>query len=144
MTGQVMPVAGARFLRSYVRFVALAAASAVVIIALGYLPTVRLAGRDAVWALAAGCGASWLASCVGAIPVARAQAQRSTQPGMAIMASTTLRFLTALLVVAVLILSGWQHPKVLAVWVGISYLLMLAVDTVFAVKIMKHVKVDDS
>ena len=85
MTGQVMPVAGAGFLRSYVRFVALAAVSAVVIIALGYLPTVRLAGRDAVWAMVAGCGASWLASCVGAIPVARAQARRSTQPGLAIM-----------------------------------------------------------
>ena len=83
MTGQVMPVAGAGFLRSYVRFVALATASAVVIIALGYLPTVRLAGRDAVVAMVAGCGASWLASCVGAIPVARAQVQRSTQPGLA-------------------------------------------------------------
>ncbi len=139
-----MPVAGAGFLRSYVRFVALAAASAVAIIALGYVPTVRLAGRDAVGAMVAGCGASWLASCVGAIPVAWAQAQRSTQPGLAIMASTTLRFVTVLLAVAVLILSGWQHPKVLALWVGISYLLMLAVDTVFAVNIMKRVKVDDS
>ena len=139
-----MPVAGAGFLRSYVRFVALAAASAVVIIALGYLPTVRFAGRDAVWAMVAGCGASWLASCVGAIPVAWAQAQRSTQPGLAIMASTTLRFLTVLLAVVVLILSGWPDPKVLAFWVGISYLLMLAVDTVFAVNVMKRVKVEDS
>lgn len=139
-----MPVAGAGFLRSYVRFVALAAVSAVVIIALGYLPTVRLAGRDAVSAMLAGCGASWLASCVGAIPVARAQAQRSTQTGLAIMASTTLRFLTVLFAVVVLILSGWQNPKVLALWVGISYLLMLAVDTVFAVNIMKRVKVEDS
>lgn len=139
-----MPVAGAGFLRSYVRFVALAAVSAVVIIALGYLPTVRLAGDDAVWAMVAGCGASWLASCVGAIPVARAQARRSTQPGLAIMASTTLRFLTVLLAAVVLILSGWQNPKVLALWVGISYLLMLAVDTVFAVNIMKRVKVEDS
>ena len=57
---------------------------------------------------------------------------------------SVFRTISALLAAVVLILSGWQNPKVLALWVGISYLLMLAVDTVFAINTMKRVKVEDS
>ena len=135
-----MPMVRGRFVRWYATFVAIALVSAGAIVCVGYVPTVHLAGGEAVWSMLLGCGVSWVASCAGAIPVARALSARSTQPGTAILASTMLRFLTVLLVVAVLTLGGWKNRNVLVFWVGVSYLLMLVVDTVFALQVMKRVR----
>jgi predicted LPLAT superfamily acyltransferase len=102
----------------------------------GYLPTVRFGGRDAVAAMAAGCGVSLLASFVGAVPVVRALAGDRTQLPMAVLASTAVRFLAVLALVVPLALSGWVERTVFVVWTGISYLVLLMADTWLAVRSM--------
>ena len=129
--------------RRYVKFVAVAALSAGVIVCLGYFPTVRLAGEAAAWSMFWGCGVSWVASCVGAIPTARALSGGSSQPALAILTSTGLRFVTVLLLVAPLVLSGWINRNVFAIWVAISYMLMLVVDTTFAIHTMRSLAEND-
>ncbi|MHC4697843.1 MAG: hypothetical protein ACYTFA_14015 [Planctomycetota bacterium] len=126
------------FAGAYASFVGVALVTAAGIAGLGYFPAVRLWEGDVVPALLAGCGISWVASSIGAIPVALALAARSRGTAMAILAATVIRFLTALLLVAPLALSGWFDRTVLVVCVGVSYVLMLLVDTLYSIRMMRR------
>ena len=133
-----------RLLRSYAALVGVASASAAGVACLGYWPTVRFAGEDTVGSMLVGCGVSWLASCIGAIPLARALSERSALTVSAILASTAIRFVTVLLLVAPLALSGWVDRVVLVLWVAVSYMVLLMVDTAFAVHGIKRLIENDS
>ncbi len=139
-----MSSAGGSFWASYATFVATALLTATVVAALGYVPTVRLAGSDAAWPLVVGCGISWLASCAGAVPLALAATGKPSQAASSILVSTGVRFLTVILVVAPVVLSGWLERTVLVLWVGISYLLMLLVDSAFAIRVMNRAVESDA
>ncbi len=139
-----MSSANGRFLWFYAKFAGAALLSAGILAGVGYFPTVRVAGREAVWAMIVGCAVSWLASCLGAVPVALAMSARSRQTGQAILASTALRFLVVLLLVVPLALSGWFERTVLVLWVSISYLVLLVVDTAFAIRCMRRLMESDS
>lgn len=130
--------AGGRFLRSYVGFVALAFFTAGGIAAIGYVPTVRLTDGSGAWSLLAGCGVSWVASCVGAIPLALTVSAKSSQATQAVLMSTAVRFLVVLVLVASLTFSGWLDRNVFVLWTSISYLLMLLVDTAFAIRVLNR------
>ena len=106
---------------------------------LGYFPTARVAGTEAVRSMLAGCGVSLVASLMGAIPLAWVWTGRVSHSASAILASVALRFLTMLLLVAPLVLSGWVDRIVFVVWAGISYLVMLIVDTLMAIRAIKKV-----
>lgn len=137
------PVKG-RFLRSYATFVGAAAVSAGAVIAVGYFPTVRLAGDDAVGSMLAGCAASWIAGCVGAVPLARTIPFRSPKSGIAVLASTVIRFVVVLLLVVPFVLSGWFDRVVFVLWTAISYMVMLLVDTALAVHWIKRMSENGS
>lgn len=128
-----------RFWTSYAMFVATAFLTAGVVAGLGYIPTVRIAGEEAVLSMIVGCGITWVSSCIGAAPLAMAASGDSSQAASSILLSTGLRFLVVLLLVAPLALSGWLDRNVMVFWVGISYLLMLLVDSAFAIRIIKRV-----
>ncbi len=124
-----------RFLRWYAAAIGVALAVVTLIGAIGYWPTLRLGGRGAVPAMAVGCAISWIASCVGAVPLAWATARRSAQQANAILVSTGVRFLTVLALVVPAVFSGWLDRTPLVIWVAISYLLLLVVDTMFAIRL---------
>ena len=128
-----------RFARNYVKLVAAALLVTAIIAGTGYYPTMKLAGDDHISAMIAGCTMSWIASCAGAVPLARALSGPSSETATAILASTTIRFFVVLALVAPLTLSGWFDRVVFIVWVAISYLLLLAVDTCYVVRLMKRV-----
>jgi len=125
-------------IRSYLTLVVVAVASAMVLMGLGYVPTSRVAGRDGVAAMVVGCVISWIAGCVGAIPVARAIGGRSRSAVNAILTATSIRFGAALVLVVPAALSGLVERKGLVLWVGISYVSMLGVDTLLAVRMLNH------
>ena len=104
----------------------------------GYFPMKRIEGIPGVMAMIAGCGISWMASCAGAIPVALA-ASRNSMSGSAtaILASTAVRFVTALALVAPLALSGLVERTPMVMWVGISYLVLLLVDTLVSIRVLR-------
>ncbi len=133
----------AGFLAAYMRFVALATVAGTVVAGLGYVPTVKMAGDAAIWSMMAGCGVSWAASCVGAIPLALVSS-RGTDSATAVLASTGVRFLVVLLLVVPLVFSGWLTKNVFVFWVGVSYLLMLFVDTTFALRLVKPTNENES
>ena len=110
----------------------------VVVLGVG-LPIAARVGRDAEPGTALlGCGISWVAGCVGAIPVSSALAMDATKTGLAILASTVLRFLTVLLIVIPIALLSDSSRVALVSWVGGGYLAMLTVDTVLAIYLMKR------
>ncbi len=122
----------------YAAFVGIGLATALAVAALGYFPTMRLTSGGGAAALAVGCGVSWIASCVGAVPTATALSSRPTQAATAVLASTVVRFITAIVLVVPLVLSGWFDRKVLVLFVAVSYLMMLLVDTLLAVRIIRR------
>jgi hypothetical protein len=109
----------------YLRFVAWALAAVVLVAALGFVPTRRLGGPGALASMMAGCAVGWAASALGGIPVALGRGRA---------ASMGLRFGVVLALGAAAAFSGWFSLKPLLIWIAISYLALLAVDTWYAVK----------
>jgi hypothetical protein len=114
---------------------ALAMIVAVMTAAIGYYPTTRIGGRGAVVGMLAGCAISLIGSFVGSIPIVLALHGPARRMPQAVLTSTALRFLVVLLLALSAALSGWFDRAPLLVWVAISYVLLLAVDTVFAVRL---------
>jgi hypothetical protein len=115
----------------YLRFLAWTAGVAIIALALGFLPTRRLAGDGGPPAMLAGCAIGVLASWLGAVPVALAGAggKKGAPP---ILAAMALRFVVVLALALPAALSGRLARGPLLVWVAISYIVLLAVDTRYA------------
>jgi hypothetical protein len=120
--------------RSCLRFFGIGFLVASVVTGIGYLPTIRWAGASGLGAMLLGCGVSFVAGCVGAIPIARALGGDRSQMASAVLVSTGARFLSVLVLVVPVTFSGWVDRTVFVVWVGISYLLMLLVDSWIALR----------
>ena len=119
----------------YLRFSGWALAAATGAALLGYLPTLRLGGEGALPAMIAGCAVGFLASLAGGVPVALAR--RSPQPAVrsqALMASMAVRFGVVLALGLAAALSGLFERGPLLVWIAVSYMALLVVDTWYAVK----------
>lgn len=118
----------------YLRFLAWVAGAAVLIALVGALPTRRLGGEEAIPAMIAGCLIGALASAAGGIPVALGR--KVTDPAgrlNAMLLSMGLRLALVVALGALALASGFER-KPLLLWVGISYLALLAVDVRYAVK----------
>lgn len=118
----------------YLRFL-LSAFGATLLVALaGALPTRRLAGENGILALAVGCAVTLAAAAVGAIPLVRAV--RKTEPQalvLAVMVAVGLRLGFVLAAALVLLAGDWFPSRPLLIWIAISYLAVLVVETRFAV-----------
>ncbi len=121
---------------TYLKLVALSVVAALVLFALGYYPTVRLAGEGAIPSMAVGIAISLLASCVGSVPVALGTTTDASKSPQSILMATMLRFLVALALAAPALLSGFFIKGVLGIWIGFAYLVMLAIDTVYSVHLV--------
>lgn len=116
----------------YLRFVATALGATLLLALLGYWPTVELAGRGALGALAAGCGVSFLASAVGGLPLFFRR--QGAMPISTAFASMGLRLLVVVALGLAAALSARFPPRPLLLWLAIAYVALLAVDTVYATK----------
>ncbi len=127
----------------FARFLILAGAVVVFVAGVGYVPTKRLAGSDGTLAMAVGCGISLIASAMGAVPVVLARRQMGTDSQAAgrrvtaVMMSMAVRFLVVLMLGVAAALSGLFVTAPLLVWLAISYLALLAADTMFALRVLK-------
>lgn len=100
----------------------------------GFLPTRKLAGAAGLTAMAAGCGVSLLASWLGALPIVMASRNDPKALGSAVMGAMAIRFFVVLLGTLVLALGTEVARAPFLVWVGISYGVLLVVDTRFVVR----------
>ena len=120
--------------RTLLRFVVLSAAVAAGCAAIGWLPTVLLAGEGAAAGLLAGCAISWLASVSGAVLFVRLMAA-NVPGGLAELAKLGLRFAAVVLfgvLGAVLARRGYWPLRPMLVWIALSYLPLLGLDIGFA------------
>lgn len=124
------------FAHTYVRLTLAAVLSAAAVAALGYYPTLRLAGPQASGAMLAGIAISLVAVCVGALPIGLAAQGDPTKRPQAILMATAVRFVVVLALTVSVVFSGWFDRAVFGLWVAISYLALLFVDTILAVRIM--------
>ena len=124
------------FAHTYTRLILAGIGTAVAVALLGYFPTVRIAGADAIGAMVAGIAVSLVAGCAGAVPIALAAQGDPAKTPQAILTATAIRFLLALALTVSVVFSGWFDRVVLGMWVGLSYLAMLMVDTMYAVHVV--------
>lgn len=126
--------------RTLPRFVVLSAAVAAVCAAIGWLPTVRLAGPDAAAGLLAGCAISWLACVSGAVLFERLVAAK-VPGGLAELAKLGVRFAAVVLfgaLGAVGARRGFWPLRPMLVWIALSYLPLLGLDIGFALGQFRH------
>ena len=120
---------------AYLRFVAWLLGVAALAAAVGYLPTRRLGGPDAVPAMIAGCAVGVLSSLVGGLPVLLARSDPTPAERLnRMLFGLALRFGVAIALGMAAALSGGFARYPLLLWVAISYLVLRPVDTRFALK----------
>ena len=115
-------------LGQYLRFLFWTVVVTVVIAGLGYFPTRRLAGEDSIGAMLAGCGISLFGVAVGAVPAVLTRGASGVAVVNAVLGAGVLRFFMVLMVSVSVALSGWFDREPLLVWVGLSYLALVAVS----------------
>ncbi len=109
-------------------------------LAVGFLPTRSLAGREGILAMAVGGGLSVLATILGSLPVVWA-AIRSPQHLPALGLGASLFRVVALAVLAVPITILAELPvRPLLIWVGISYLVGLFAEVIVLVLLIKRLE----
>jgi hypothetical protein len=132
-----MSAARAGAARGYLRFLAWTVAVTAAVALLGVVPTRRLAGGDAIPALLAGCAIGILASALGALPVALARRDRPPAArAQTVLAAMALRLGAALVLALAAALSGWFARRPLLLWVAVSYLAQLVIDTRYALGVL--------
>ncbi len=120
---------------AYLRFVAWVLGVAALAAAVGYLPTRRLGGPDAVPSMLAGCAVGVLASLVGGLPVLWGRHDPTPAERLnRMLFGLGLRFGVAVALGLAAAFSGWFERDPLLLWVAISYMALLVVDTRFALK----------
>jgi hypothetical protein len=118
--------------RRYARLLALLAGTALLLAALGYLPTARLAGPAGPAAMAAGIAASLVAVALGALPLLAPW--QGGQGASALLLAMVLRFAVAAVLALVLALSGLLPRTPVLLWIALSYLVMLAADAAYTAR----------
>ena len=124
----------------YLRFLLVAAGVAVAAGLAGWLPTRAAAGREAVGAMVAALAVCWVGSAVGGLPIARsasAGAGRTRgEPARRLnanLAAMALRIATVAAGAVAVAVAGLVPRGPFLLWIGIGYLALLVVDTLYAV-----------
>lgn len=119
----------------YLRFLMWAVGVTAVAVLLGWLPTRRLGGEEAIPSMLAGCAASLLASALGGVPIALAHGaapQAPTAKLQALLMAMGLRFAAVVVLAFAAVLSGLFRTAPFLLWVAIGYGAQLVVETRYA------------
>ena len=117
--------------RAYLRFVLLLTVVVAGLLVIGWVPTRNLGGPEAISGMLLGCGLSLLAAVVGGLPQVAFGARAPRDQGIAALLSLAIRMGLTLMGALAAVLSGLVAPNAFLLWVGISYLSLLAVDVMF-------------
>ncbi len=121
----------------YGRFLAYSAATVAALVAVGYLPTRNLGSEAAIPAMLAGCGLALVASLAGTVPLVLARGRRPQEAMPALLGSLALRLIVAIGLAVAAALSGLFAVVPLLVWLLLAHLALLAVDTHYALSLVK-------
>jgi hypothetical protein len=116
--------------------VGLAAIMAAALLVLGWAPTRRLAGDEALPAMFVGCAISVVGSLAGTVPVILARNKPHLEAWSAALAAMGTRLAVVIVLGAAAALAGWWPTKPLLLWVAVSHAGLLVPDTLFSIKVL--------
>ena len=91
------------------------------------------------------CGLTVLASAVGALPVTLARLRpKKEQLVTVLFGSMALRLFLLVALAAATALAGAVEPKPFLLWIALSYLALLPLDTWYTLQVPKHFDTDAS
>ena len=127
------------FPRYYAKFVGVTLVSGLLVAGVGYAIVKQTLGGEGVGAMLTGCGISAIAGCLGSIPIAMALSQDGLRSNATpILMATFVRFAAVLFLVVAAIFGGSFDRPTLVLSTALSYLLMLAIDTVVSINAMNR------
>ena len=129
--------------KSYLRFLAWAAAVTAAVGAIGWWPTRRLAGDDGIPALIVGCLVGLLSSALGGLPIALVRDRTPASRMVASMGAMGVRLLAVAVLGVVAVLSGWFARVPLLLWIAVSYAALLGVDAWYALRAARNAGVKE-
>ena len=118
------------------QFLGLALIVAVLLVALGYVPTRRWAGDEALLAMLAGCAVGVVASLFGTIPVFLAKSKPHVEAWTAALAAMGVRLGIVIVSGLALTLAGTLPAKPFLIWLVIAHAGLLVPDTMLSIKIL--------
>jgi hypothetical protein len=124
--------------REFVRLVAASLVGAAALAAVGAVPTYRIAGQPGLIAMAVGIGVSFLGSIVAAVPIAYSRAPTPAARQTAFMGAIAARMFTTLILFGAIVMSHIVSNKPFALWTGVSYLVLLALETCLAIRLIRQ------
>ncbi len=120
--------------RRFVRFLGIATLLTVVLIAIGVVPTQRVLGQPAMAVVVLGCGISLFASVCGAVAILANLPVSAVRVGPVVVQAMLVRFLVTAALTAAMVVGDFVPRTPLLLWVAVSYMVLLIVDTHFAVR----------
>ena len=86
-------------------------------------------------AMGAGIGVSVVSSILAALPIAYGRDPSPSGRQIAILGAMAARMFATMAMVVVVVLCGWVATKPFVLWTGLSYLLLLAIETTLTVRL---------
>ncbi len=116
----------------YLGFLKLVAGVLAALLTLGYLPTMRWTGDKGVSAMVAGCAVSLVGSVAGTLPLLLSRGRSQIEAVPVVLGSIALRLTVVVLLAAAVALLSPVAIEPFLIWVGISHVSLLVVDTLYA------------
>ena len=114
----------------YLRFLLWVIGVTIALLLIGYSPTRSQGGETAVVAMWFACGVSLVASAVSGLPIVRARSGGLSAFKLFV-ASIVLRLFTVAVGGVAVAMGAGLEPKPFLLWLAISYLALLVVDTAY-------------
>lgn len=114
--------------RLFFGFLALSAALLTTLLLLGYLPTIRLSGTEALPSMFVGCGIGLFAALVGTVPILLSRGRPPSETVASVMLSITFRMGAAVLLTVAAFQFETFVQAPLVIWVVLSHSVLLVAD----------------
>lgn len=121
----------------FARLALLAGGTAAVLAGLGWLPTLKVGGSGAWVEMLSGIGVSLAASLVAAIPLAGLSNKAPRDRQSVTLLAMAIRMAVTLALLLTLVFGTDLARKPLVLWAGISYLVLLGVETAAVVRLLR-------
>ncbi|MBN2445091.1 MAG: hypothetical protein JXO22_00060 [Phycisphaerae bacterium] len=124
----------------YLRFAALTVVAGAVLAGIGYVPTRHVANTPGLVAMVAAIAVAMLATLVGLLPPILCMHAEPLKRHNAILLGMAIRLFATMLLTTAVALSGGVAVQPLLLWVAISYMALLFVDTIAVVSLYRQLE----
>ena len=115
-----------------------ALAGLIVTCLVGVWPTYRLAGWPGVTAMGVGAATSFVGCVLGSAVIGVMLVRRPELAGHSVMAGASVRFVAVVVLAGVVAWTRCVPAAPMLVWVAVSYVVMLATETVGLVRVIRR------